>query len=401
MNIFGKPLNLVNEDDLKLIKNEPQFQETQSIEYKEFFENIKQNDKKKEFIKDITAMANSFGGLLIYGVQENKGTGLPNAVDGQDSSKVGIEHANIDKLKNSIQEIILSNTEPVLKGVRIHPVPLATGNFVFIFDIPKSPSLPHRCKLDNHFYYRYDTISRSMSVDEIRALMTNSESFRDKLEKFRNDRIGNIASGKTPIALNQGPKTVLHIFPASAINSKETLDLQSLSTVLDEDTILVNKPNLIGLCQYKPNTGKYLEEGLCAYYDYYAQYRSGYTLVYYSGAIEVVESEYFSPYGRQAGIRDKYFSNIVDKSVTLLKLLHELETVGPYWIALSMLYIQNIQLFYPEYPTQPIRSRHLALESVAVESFDSNPGKALMPVFDKIWQAAGCPKAFLNERYEW
>ena len=406
MNIFGKPLNQVNEDDLKKLKGNPQFRESQSLDFKEFLEDLNQREKKKEFIKDITAMANSFGGLLIVGVQENKDNGLPNAIDGQDMSTIGIQHKNVGNLKDSLQEIIVTKTEPRLGDVRIYPVLLANGNYVMIFDIPKSSRLPHQNKLNDRFYKRYDTVCLEMSEEERLALEANSEYFHDKLERFRNGRINKLISRITPVELNHAPITALHIIPASAISSNESFQLNQLFLPLPDGNIQLNNPNIQGLGLYNLNAGIIREYGLLTFNEYYEMVQAEYALILFSGIIEAVESVYFSsksPYqnNRQIAIRSKYFSNIVDKTGVLLKLLSEIGTVGPYWIALSLIDVKGISIIYPKIPGHPIGSDHLIPLAVPVDRFDSNVGNALEPVFDKIWQAAGYAKSYLNENYEW
>ena len=63
----------------QLIEN--QVQENLNLEYKSSGALKKIPDAKKEITKDVSAMANSDGGIIIYGMIENKETHIPESID--------------------------------------------------------------------------------------------------------------------------------------------------------------------------------------------------------------------------------------------------------------------------------------------------------------------------------
>ena len=121
-------------------------------------------DPKKhgEIAKDVSAFANSDGGLLIYGVEEDKVSHLPLQID-----------AGIDRKWNRewVEQIIASNISPRIEGVEITQFPLPTGQHVLCIRVPKSFRGPHQAP-DHRYYKRFNFCSFPMEhyeVDDVRA----------------------------------------------------------------------------------------------------------------------------------------------------------------------------------------------------------------------------------------
>ena len=86
--LFSKAIHEIDEDYLNETLFQSQYRESQHIEYKLMLGEISKNDTKKaEFIKDVTSMANSFGGYLIIGIKEENG--FPASIIGFDTSSIG------------------------------------------------------------------------------------------------------------------------------------------------------------------------------------------------------------------------------------------------------------------------------------------------------------------------
>ena len=84
--MFDKELSAINAADIQaLITN--QVPEDRRLDYKEQY-SIQTDQEKKEFLADVSAFANTNGGHIIFGIQEqrdqttNKPTGIPNAAPG-------------------------------------------------------------------------------------------------------------------------------------------------------------------------------------------------------------------------------------------------------------------------------------------------------------------------------
>ena len=114
------------------------------------------NSKRIEIGKDVSAFANSDGGLLIYGVVEEDN--LPVRTD------EGVEDAKFSR--EWLEQVINTNISPRIEGVRIFPIAVSGTNSVYVIEIPKSYRAPHQAS-DKRYYKRYNFQSAPMEDYEI------------------------------------------------------------------------------------------------------------------------------------------------------------------------------------------------------------------------------------------
>jgi hypothetical protein len=120
----------------------------------------KTDGKKREVGKDITAFANSAGGVIVYGILEkdHKADSL-SFIDGRAYTKEWLEH------------IINSNCSRRIEGVEIFPV-RNNGKMeetVYVVRVPESLDAPHMIS-DGRYYKRYNFESIVMQEYEVRQL---------------------------------------------------------------------------------------------------------------------------------------------------------------------------------------------------------------------------------------
>lgn len=124
--------------------------------------------KKSEITKDVSAMANSAGGVIIYGVKELKDPAkkhLPEDIDPIDQTIITKEWL----------EQVINNIRPRIDGIVIHPVALSLGanNVVYVIEIPQS-STAHQAN-DKRYYKRFNFLSVPMEDYEIRDVMSRAQ----------------------------------------------------------------------------------------------------------------------------------------------------------------------------------------------------------------------------------
>src|SRR6266849_9966119 len=154
-------------DILDLIAN--QVQESVTLDYKACAALVQTDDRtKRDLSRDVSAFANSAGGEIVYGVLENKH--VPNAID------VGYDPFDISK--EWIEQVINSNIQRRIDGIRINPVQLTThapGKVLYVVSIPQSVRAPHMAA-DHRFYKRFNFVSVLMEEYEVRDVGRRLES---------------------------------------------------------------------------------------------------------------------------------------------------------------------------------------------------------------------------------
>jgi len=152
------PWEWTEHDLLELISN--QVTENLSLDYKECGALQRTEGKKGEVAKDVSALANSAGGVLVYGIKE--------------SGHVPIElDAGVDPLdisKEWLEQVINSRIERRIDGVRVHQVPLfgaRIGRVAYIVSVPASVRAPHMAS-DHRYYKRFNFESVPMEDYEVR-----------------------------------------------------------------------------------------------------------------------------------------------------------------------------------------------------------------------------------------
>ncbi len=153
-----------------------QIEENLALEYKASGALAKINEKKIEVTKDVSAFANSAGGILIYGIKEYNDHArkhLPEKIDPLDRRQISKEWL----------EQVISNIRPRIADVVIHPVPLNGDQtqVAYVVEIPRSITA-HQAT--NHIYYRrYNFESVAMEDYEIQDVRNRRHSF-SPLVKF-------------------------------------------------------------------------------------------------------------------------------------------------------------------------------------------------------------------------
>jgi len=95
-----------------------EIQESLTLEYKAADSLGKSEGKKTEITKDVSAMANSSGGVIVYGIKEYDASDkrhLPEKIDPVEQ----------DKYSKEWLEQIINNVRPRIDGLIVHPVPLS------------------------------------------------------------------------------------------------------------------------------------------------------------------------------------------------------------------------------------------------------------------------------------
>jgi hypothetical protein len=143
-----------------------QVKESVTLDYKQSRSLGRGDHEKNELSKDVSAMANSAGGVLIYGVDMDGH--LPMGID------EGLDPGIISK--ESLEDTIGSRIQRRIDGLLINQVELssAPGRVAYVVVVPQSLRVPHMA-FDHRFYRRANFKSEPMEEFEVREVATRRE----------------------------------------------------------------------------------------------------------------------------------------------------------------------------------------------------------------------------------
>lgn len=152
-----------NMNELKLlIINE--VQENIHLDYKD--SRAIDKNKRQEIAKDVSAFANSDGGIIIYGIREQEH--LPVDID------QGVDHRIFTR--EWLEEVITSNITPIIDNLKIVQIPLSEKYSAYAIQIPKSYRAPHQEQSSKRYYKRHNFKNQPMENYEINDVRNRSYS---------------------------------------------------------------------------------------------------------------------------------------------------------------------------------------------------------------------------------
>jgi len=389
MLLNGKAILHLEESDLRELmeRGEP---ERKTLEYKRDLPGGKDSEKK-EFLADACSFANASGGFLIYGMEEDEGkpVGLP-GIAGKD--------ADAEKLRR--ESSVRDGIDPRIPGVQSHTVPLSSGNWVLVIEIPKSWASPHMVKYKgtSRFYARSTNGKYQMDVRDIRAAFVVSETLNQKLRSSRFDRLAKIEAGETPVALPDEPKVVLQVVPVVAFREPTAIDLQ----IYRSDQWAALRPlgasysrfNFDGILVYQTA----VHQTACGYEEgpplYYLQ-------LFRNGIVETVDAHLLRRdadpelYIRYDSLEDQVIP-LIDR---ILRFQHHVGIEAPVLIFFSMLGVSGFKMptgsLAPHVRSEVIDRNTLLFPEVWLDDYPADMRslvESLRPVFDALWNATGFPR---------
>lgn len=337
----------------------------------------------KEFLKDASSFANTSGGHLIIGMDEQQG--VPTAF-------TPITGIDVDKEIQRLESLMRDGITPRVTGALMKAVPLSAGGVAIVIRLPRSWNPPHQvsARNTNRFYVRNSAGAHEVSVDELRVLFNVSASAMDRAKAFRQERLAKISGGEGPVMLDSSPARVtLHIVPLSAFSGRTMIDLHSIQAHAASF-------GPIGPSGYSP---RFNFEGFITVRG--GTTCHGYTQIFRNGSVEgVMVCARHTP-NQQASLPTTSIEGEVIKS--LISYLGGLKKIGvpPPLVGLltiegfrgALLAVPDRHRSYEE--NTPISYDVLQLPEFVIEDYGTAADyeKAIHPAFDAMWNAGGYPNA--------
>jgi len=339
--------------------------ETRTLEFKREV-HLNTTEDKKEFLRDITALANTDGGYLIIGIEEENevATAISPIADPQAFSQKAL-----DLLQHSVK--------PQIFGLRVQTVEIEPKQYVIVVYVPASWNRPHMVILkgERSFWGRNDRGKYPLDVATLRALFLWGEALEERLERFRAKRVAWLLERDT-----EKPYALLHFVPFSALRPGRPF-------IFDEKTDALFYT--VGEGYFRANfEGRYKGSLPPERFAHYVQ-------IFRTGAIEVGTGLFWEgkqPYLNLGALDDKL-------SKHWLPALWRYWQMGiitpPFAWTLSLLNVQGLQppRESPRTPpgVRPGDRPHLLLPLQVLEAWDKPEDalEALIPLLDQTWQAFG------------
>lgn len=335
---------------------------------------------KHEFLADATAFANSGGGDLIFGVDE----------DGQAQALAVMPQviSNADQEIRRLQDFLLNLAEPRLPGVKVHAVQVSiagTDGYVVVVRVPQSWAGPHRVKTNQHFFIRDGLRKRQLDVPEIRSLFLRTENQAQRVNDFRTERLGKILSGNAPQRLVDGPVLVAHLVPTQA----------ALGLVQIDPVPYTNQRGLPAIGAPGGMARLNLDGALVVRNETPQGETHGYSQLFRNGFLEATLVLTRRPEEGRVVLPSRRYE---EQLITLLgNFRQELDHLGINYecaVMLSLLRADEVKLGVRfdggfDDPHQTLFDRKTLVIPDIVARSDVTPEKAMKPAFDLVWQAAG------------
>lgn len=344
--------------------------EGKTLEYKKDI-TIDTESDKKEFLADVSSFANTLGGQLVYGVREDGGLPVelkPMIVD------------DMDSLKLKIDGIIASGIKPRLKYSLIE---VQTGNgYVILLNVEKGWNPPHRIifKSWDKFYARNTAGKYPLDTEELRLIFTSSQTLRDRVGNFVDERRLKILSDELPIPMWKGGKLVLHLIPLESYSDNFRVDIKKWGLENDLAPIF-----------HRGWSHQRNFEGQLVYTRDSDQNTFSYVQLYTNGIIEAVDATLLShAVDESPSIPSSEYEDRL--SLALGRYLSFYKKIGiniPILCSLSLCGVRNYVLSTNSYRRSKLNKDHLFLPFTMIETYQSDSTDILKSSFDLIWNAFG------------
>lgn len=305
-----------------------QVRESRTLDYKQVLPT-----EKVPFLKDVSALANTDGGDIVFGVREKKEdgkqTGIPEEV-------VGLRGFVFDPEVRRLDDIIRNGLKPRLTEVRYKQVDCPSGP-VLVMRVERGFAGPHMVAHDEkRFWGRADMSNYELDVDELRRLFLRTAELPERIRRFRTERIERIIAGETPLPLPNVPKVVLHIIPVRSFDPSTRVDVRQVGDQMSK------MPPL----DTSGWDGRYNLDGFLTYRSTSQTLARTYTQLFRNGVVEAVEAGmlHTTTHPDKVIPADYLVKTILQSSKVYLGLLGELNCHPPYVLTLSLIAVNGFYI---------------------------------------------------------
>ena len=371
--MIDKPLDQIGIADLEALVTHSRT-EGRSLDFKLTFPG--NTDRAvKDFLADVTALANTDGGDIVIGVREDG--------NGAAAEIVGILAHTLDADLLRIEDQLRNCVDPRVPGFRVQTVLLADGRVVLVLRVGASTVAPHRVTFSksSRFYARNSRGNYEMSTGELRSAFAASDEMPRKIRDLHHKAVAATAGKNMPCRLANFPAAVLTVAPMSVLRESRDISVSREAAVLPPrvggGTQMVI--GLDGLIVHSP-----IDDESKAVRTWSINHRRGY--VDFAWAIGRVTDD-----GRKFIAPQNFKTGLISSARSTVARLREFGVEGP-WVAMATLIsIEGYQVVGGDYYLTELAWQDPAyLGEVLDNSLDA---ESLQPFINGFWRVFGVDPA--------
>ncbi|MEP7284665.1 MAG: ATP-binding protein [Chloroflexota bacterium] len=345
------------------------------------------NDWKREFCKDVSALANANGGWIFCGIKEEDSKAV-------EITGLGLDF-NVDENVRRLDQCANSSIDPRIMGLKIRAIELTDTNKkdVVAIYVPRSFAAPHRSNLTYKFHLRRSARVEEMDMTQIRTAFNLSNSLEERIRQFRKQRVEAISTKgheDVPVLLSQDSYYIsMHIVPLTFDDPSKRIN-----------TFNFHNRIWFEIFRDRARDARYNFDGYMMPVE-----RESYFQFFRTGAIEWVKK---GPIIKNSDVADKRFISLPAIATACLssldssmKSLANLQIDSPVSMMVSLINIKGLcmidvepsnasDLIYSSTRegSQPLVRSNLLIPDIVLENF-GDPRDILRPVFDILWNTEG------------
>lgn len=386
MRVLGIPISALSIADVRALRDDG-VGESRTLDYKLTLPGTG-DEEKKEFLADVSAFANTAGGVLLFGVatgrEGGRDTGIPVEIKG-----IGDVNADAETLR--LNQILRDGLSPRLSPVEMRVVPGDDQSpSVLAVAVPRSMNGPHAVwfKKSGKFFRRSAADKYQADVEEIRRMFLEASEWTREAEDFHRQRTNELLGADFGVHPCHAGMVMAHVLPLGRL--RERLDLRPFEDKLIKASLSVGvganwspRFNYDGFIVPSPRLGVDCEA-------YVQWFRNGGVEVYSAQFLRIDHQEERASF--KAARFTHWLKQEFPKFISCMRDVVEVDP--PYAIFVSLLSMANLRAEgwgHAEHAMDAGTFDRVLLDlpSFVVQERTDDAQRFLQEMLDVMWQAAG------------